>query len=97
MHFKVLQRPKDMDLDLYSSVPKEKHKMMARVTLQSITSKPVTYDDGKTMSLSGVGKPWEFYCIHCKRENKNLAQCINSVALGLRQSYNLHLRFSPIF
>lgn len=45
-----------MDLDLFCSLAKDKTRMAARVTLQSITSKPVTYDDGKSMSLSGAGK-----------------------------------------
>ena len=45
-----------MDLDLFCSLAKDKSRMAARVTLQSITSKPVTYDDGKSMSLSGAGK-----------------------------------------
>ena len=52
----MLQRPKDLDLDLYSSLSKEKDKIIAVITLQNITSKPVSYDDGKTMSLSGVGE-----------------------------------------
>ncbi|XP_067938741.1 phosphofurin acidic cluster sorting protein 2-like [Watersipora subatra] len=45
----VLQRPKDLNLDLCSTLSKEKEKTVAVVTLQNITSKPISYDDGKTV------------------------------------------------
>jgi len=50
--FQVLQQPKDLDLDLYN----KENKIVAVITLQNITSKPVSYEvDNKGASLSGAG------------------------------------------
>jgi len=52
----VMQRPRDMELDLQSTISKDKTKLVASLSLQNITSKSVQYDEGKNITLIGVGE-----------------------------------------
>lgn len=55
-YYKVLQSPKDLELQLRSPLSKEKHRVVATISLHGITSKPIHYEDGKTAILSGAGQ-----------------------------------------
>lgn len=45
-----------MELDLQSTISKDKTKLVASLSLQNITSKSVQYDEGKNITLIGVGE-----------------------------------------